>query len=123
MNSAENDPDTAEKLFAVEKSDGCLFLGHLMLETALKAHYVHIRALEEQGIQLQKAVLFGSHALGQANEWSDIDIALVSEAFAGDRFVDRRKIRMQILQSIGGRTHLRQPDRQRRPVSFSAGIL
>ena len=53
----------------------------------------YIRALEEQNIHVQRAVLFGSHAGGRANEWSDIDIALVSEAFAGDRFDDRSKIR------------------------------
>jgi predicted nucleotidyltransferase len=37
--------------------------------------------------------LFGSHAHGKANEWSDIDVALVSDAFVGDRFDDRSKIR------------------------------
>lgn len=40
LDSAEDDLDTAEKLFAVEKYDWCLFLGHLVLEKALKAHYV-----------------------------------------------------------------------------------
>jgi predicted nucleotidyltransferase len=37
--------------------------------------------------------LFGSYAEGRANEWSDIDIALVSDSFEGDRFEDRGKIR------------------------------
>ncbi|MDZ7700146.1 MAG: HEPN domain-containing protein [Deltaproteobacteria bacterium] len=40
LNSADDDLDTAEKLFAVDKFDWCLFLGHLVLEKALKAHYV-----------------------------------------------------------------------------------
>jgi HEPN domain-containing protein len=40
VDSAENDLDTAEKLFAAEKFDWCLFLGHLVLEKVLKAHYV-----------------------------------------------------------------------------------
>jgi HEPN domain-containing protein len=40
LGSADDDLDTAEKLFAVEKYDWCLFLGHLILEKALKAHYV-----------------------------------------------------------------------------------
>ncbi|NCO61147.1 MAG: nucleotidyltransferase domain-containing protein [Deltaproteobacteria bacterium CG_4_8_14_3_um_filter_51_11] len=53
----------------------------------------YIRALEAQDIHVQRAVLFGSHARGRANEWSDIDLALVSDAFAGDRFDDRSKIR------------------------------
>jgi HEPN domain-containing protein len=40
LESADNDLDTAEKLFKVEKYDWCLFLGHLVLEKVLKAHYV-----------------------------------------------------------------------------------
>ena len=40
IESAENDLDTAEKLFAAGKYDWCLFLGHLVLEKALKAHFV-----------------------------------------------------------------------------------
>jgi len=38
--SADDDLDTAEQLFSAGKYDWCLFLGHLMLEKALKAHYV-----------------------------------------------------------------------------------
>ncbi|MBT3368882.1 MAG: nucleotidyltransferase domain-containing protein [Nitrospina sp.] len=53
----------------------------------------YIRALEEQHIHVKRAFLFGSHAHGKANEWSDIDVALVSDAFVGDRFDDRSKIR------------------------------
>lgn len=53
----------------------------------------YIRALEKERIHVQRAVLFGSHAYGKADEWSDIDIALVSDAFEGNRFDDRSKIR------------------------------
>lgn len=53
----------------------------------------YIRALENNHIRVQSAVLFGSYADGRANEWSDIDIALVSDFFDGDRFDDRSKIR------------------------------
>jgi len=49
--------------------------------------------LEKERIHVQRAVLFGSHAYGKADEWSDIDIALVSDAFEGNRFDDRSKIR------------------------------
>ena len=53
----------------------------------------YIAALERNHVHVQRAVLFGSYAHGRANEWSDIDIALVSDAFEGDRFDDRSKIR------------------------------
>ena len=40
IDSAEHDLDTAESLFESGKYDWCLFLGHLVLEKALKAVYV-----------------------------------------------------------------------------------
>ena len=40
LKNAEHDLDTAESLFQNEKYDWCLFLGHLVLEKALKALYV-----------------------------------------------------------------------------------
>ena len=43
----------------------------------------YIRTLEEHHIHVLRAVLFGSYAEGRANEWSDIDIALVSESLRG----------------------------------------
>lgn len=49
--------------------------------------------LGENNIQIKNAYLFGSYAKGYNNEWSDIDIAIVSDAFEGVRFKDRDKIR------------------------------
>lgn len=40
LNSADHDLETAESLFSAKKFDWCLFLGHLVLEKALKAFYV-----------------------------------------------------------------------------------
>lgn len=47
-----------------------------------------ISLLENNNIKIQKAYLFGSHAKGKADEWSDIDLALISDKFKGDRFLD-----------------------------------
>ena len=52
----------------------------------------YITELEKHKIPIKKAVLFGSYARGTARPESDIDIALVSEAFTGDRFEDRQRI-------------------------------
>jgi predicted nucleotidyltransferase len=52
-----------------------------------------IAELEKNSIHVQKAVLFGSHAKGTSNEWSDIDLAIVSDDFSGDRFDDKARIR------------------------------
>lgn len=52
----------------------------------------YIRELEKNNIHITRAVIFGSHVKGAAKPESDIDIALVSDVFTGDRFADRRKI-------------------------------
>ena len=52
----------------------------------------YIEELEKNSINIREAILFGSFVKGTAKEWSDIDIALVSPDFTGDRFEDRRKI-------------------------------
>ncbi len=53
----------------------------------------YLIALRRHNIPIQKAVLFGSYADGNYNDFSDIDIALVSDAFKGDRISDKDKIR------------------------------
>jgi uncharacterized protein len=53
----------------------------------------YILRLEENKIHIEKAVLFGSYAKETYNEWSDIDLALVSKSFQGIRYNDIEKIR------------------------------
>jgi predicted nucleotidyltransferase len=52
----------------------------------------YLERLEENNIPVQKALLFGSYASGKPREDSDIDIAVISTAFKGDRYSDRRMI-------------------------------
>jgi len=60
--------------------------------SAVEAVRRYIQELQRNNIPIQGAVIFGSYAKGDPKEESDIDIALVSTAFTGDRFEDRRKI-------------------------------
>jgi predicted nucleotidyltransferase len=60
----------------------------------------HIREIIEQyitalkiHIPIQQVVLFGSYARGNAQAWSDVDLAVVSADFVGIRLWDRKKIR------------------------------
>jgi len=53
----------------------------------------YLQALTRHNIPIKEAMLFGSYAKGNYQEWSDIDIALVSEIFAGNRIDDKDKIR------------------------------
>ncbi|MCP4575514.1 MAG: nucleotidyltransferase domain-containing protein [Deltaproteobacteria bacterium] len=53
----------------------------------------YIRALNENNVNVDRAVLFGSYAKGNYSEWSDIDLAVVSKTFEGSWIKDRKKIR------------------------------
>lgn len=44
----------------------------------------YVRFLRDHGVNVSQAYLFGSHVSGSANEWSDIDVALVTDRFQGD---------------------------------------
>lgn len=52
----------------------------------------YITALKSNHIPVQKVILFGSYLKGSAREDSDIDIAVISPLFKGDRYQDRRSI-------------------------------
>lgn len=70
-----------------------------------------IELLEDNNIHIEQAVLFGSYAKGTANEWSDVDIALVSDNFSGIRFYDRQKM-IPFLRNFNGfiETHPFKPE-------------
>ena len=52
----------------------------------------YILELERNKIPIKRAILFGSYAKGLARPESDIDVALISDVFSGDRFKDRQRI-------------------------------
>ena len=53
----------------------------------------YLVALKENNIPINQAIFFGSYVKGNYNKWSDIDLAIVSEIFEGNRLNDRKKIR------------------------------
>ena len=53
----------------------------------------YLQSLNRHNIPIKEAILFGSYAKGNYQEWSDIDIALVSDIFEGNRINDKDKIR------------------------------
>lgn len=61
-------------------------------DTVIEIIQRYIQELKERDITIQEAFLFGSYAKGNVKEESDIDVALISESFSGDRFEDRRKL-------------------------------
>ncbi|VEN73620.1 Nucleotidyltransferase [Candidatus Desulfarcum epimagneticum] len=61
---------------------------------------LYIKTLNENNVPIKEAILFGSYARGDYHQWSDIDIALVSDIFVGDRMDDKDKIR-RVTLSVG----------------------
>ena len=61
-------------------------------DSAVEAVRRYIQELQRNNIPIQGAFIFGSYAKENPKEESDIDVALISTAFTGDRFEDRRKI-------------------------------
>ena len=57
----------------------------------------YMATLAESEIHIDTAFLFGSYSRGTFTEFSDIDIALVSKSFTGNRIKDRDKIRKYTL--------------------------
>jgi predicted nucleotidyltransferase len=51
-----------------------------------------VSELEKQNLHVEQVFLFGSYAKGTFNEWSDIDIAIVSNDFCGIRLFDKEKM-------------------------------
>lgn len=52
-----------------------------------------VKELEKKGFTLKEAYVYGSYAKGTFNQYSDIDVALVSDKFSGFRMRDRDLIR------------------------------
>jgi predicted nucleotidyltransferase len=47
----------------------------------------YLSAVSSEGIHARRAVLFGSLARGEADEWSDIDLIVIAPEFDGPRDV------------------------------------
>lgn len=57
-----------------------------------------ITELQKEGVNVERAIVFGSHVTSGANEFSDIDVALVSSDFIGSRFENNIQIVKAVLQ-------------------------
>lgn len=54
---------------------------------------LYLDLLNKNGFQIEQAYLYGSYANGNSSELSDIDLAIVSDRFEGNRILDKEKIR------------------------------
>lgn len=60
-------------------------------------NYVNI--LKQNNINVYKVFIFGSHALGNANEFSDIDVAIISPDL-GKSYLQEMKILLKLARNI-----------------------
>ncbi len=64
-----------------------------------------IRAIQAEGVEVVSAYLYGSHARNEAHRYSDVDVAVVSPDFSGNRFEDRRHLR-DVCEQVSDRVEL-----------------
>ncbi|MDD5673850.1 MAG: nucleotidyltransferase domain-containing protein [Chitinivibrionales bacterium] len=60
----------------------------MVARTALETAQFYLRVVRENGNPVSFGVLFGSQARGTANEYSDIDLVVVSSHFDGKKDFD-----------------------------------
>ncbi|MBI4586248.1 MAG: nucleotidyltransferase domain-containing protein [Planctomycetes bacterium] len=90
-----------------------------------------VRYLDIRGVRAERVYLFGSHLKGKADEWSDVDLLVVSEDFAHLDYWDLIAVlsesERQTLQATGKiiETHAKTPSEIAtcHPASFLADIL
>ena len=66
--------------------------------TAIILANEYLQAVRAAGVTIRSAYLFGSHALNKQHEWSDIDVALVSDDFTGLAALDKDRFRRLHIQ-------------------------
>jgi predicted nucleotidyltransferase len=78
-------------------------------------------------VRIQQVVLFGSHARGEADAWSDVDLAVISPDFA--RMTHRKimdllvEVALAVDPSVEIRPYTPRELRDARPTNFLGHIL
>ncbi len=66
----------------------------------------YIDECNKLGVHFKKVILFGSNARNTPHEWSDVDLALVSDNFTGMRLEDRHKISRANIKFVDIEPHI-----------------
>jgi len=75
----------------------------MLEQSVLTSVRSYLSALTSRGITVERVVVFGSQAKGEAHEWSDIDILVISPQF--DNMKDRSAV--NLLWRVAARTDSR----------------
>lgn len=63
----------------------------LTRESAIEKANSFVNELVNSGVNINKAILFGSYLTNSQHEYSDIDLALVADNFCGFRTIDKEQ--------------------------------
>ena len=58
----------------------------------IKNVHRYLDTLRKSGLVVSRAYIFGSYARGNADAWSDIDVAIVSPQISNDRLEERVRL-------------------------------
>ncbi|MBI5206207.1 MAG: nucleotidyltransferase domain-containing protein [Candidatus Firestonebacteria bacterium] len=64
----------------------------IIANEAIEISEKFLKLIKNANIRIERAVLFGSYATGNAKKWSDIDLAIVSPDFSGITFYDNKML-------------------------------
>ena len=78
--------------------------------TALAEVRAFVADLHTLGIRPQHVILFGSFARNEQREWSDIDVAIVTEEFSGFRPKDARLMTAALVKHTAIEPHTFRPE-------------
>jgi len=99
------------------------------IKTPANTEEVIRRAIEylQQRVRIHQAILFGSHARGEADVWSDVDLAVISPDFAQmshrkimDLLVD---VALRVEPCVEIRPYTPKDLKEARPTNFLGHIL
>ena len=100
-----------------------------VVKAATDTEQVIRRTIEhlQRRVRVQQAVLFGSHARGEADAWSDVDLAVISPDFAR---MSHRKVMDLLVEtvletdsSVEIRPYTPRDLKEARPTNFLGHIL
>lgn len=75
----------------------------MVAQPVVRAVESYLQALQRNGIAIRFAVVFGSQVTGMADQWSDIDVLVVSPLFD----LPRRRADVDLLWRVAARTDSR----------------
>ena len=98
-------------------------------DVAARAEELVRRTIEylSRKVRVHQAILFGSHARGDADEWSDVDLAVISPDFARmshPKLMDLLvEVSLAVASSVEIRPYTPRDLREARPTNFLGHIL